>query len=453
MKSILIAVLGLFFLQNSIAQTPMKISTSAALSDIEKLVTTFEAVHYNPYFKTSKEAFDSTKNKLLSEWISDSITLKEFMVKGMKLTAILSGGHSQMDWQNPGIIPEMKAHTYLPFTGKIDTKNRFIVTKSTIEEIQEGTEIQAINNVPIAKLYQECMSYIGGIEAFKNATCEKLFPLYLFFNNTIKPPYTIQISNSDKDLKTNGIDLGVLINFINASQKQPDYTFEIIDRKVGLISYNACNDYDQFDLFLTQTFKTIAENQIDKLIIDIRQNGGGNSELNDLLLSYITTTPYRQSSGRYWKVSELSKQVYASNPIYAEVFGEKFINEYMLKSNQSVIFDTAETGLITPQNKSNSFTGKTCMLIGPNTFSSANFLADAVKTYHLTTLIGKSTGEYTNDFGEQMQFQLPNSKSYVFISSTYDIGANGDETVLEPVYPDIETDTDALKFALEWINK
>ena len=325
--------------------------------------------------------------------------------------------------------------------------------KSTIEEIQEGTEIQAINNIPIAKLYQECMSYIGGIEAFKNATCEKLFPLYLFFNNTIKPPYTIQISNSDKDLKTNGIDLGVLINFINASQKQQDYTFEIIDRKVGLISYNACNDYDQFDLFLTQTFKTIAENHIDKLIIDIRQNGGGNSELNDLLLSYITTTPYRQSSGRYWKVSELSKQVYASDPIYAEVFGEEFINEYILEPNQSVIFDTAETGLITPQNKSYSFTGKTCMLIGPNTFSSANFLADAVKTYHLTTLIGKPTGEYTNDFGEQMQFQLPNSKSYVFISSTYDIGANGDETVLEPVYPDIEVDTDALQFALEWINQ
>lgn len=80
-------------------------------------------------------------------------------------------------------------------------------------------------------------------------------------------------------------------------------------------------------------------------------------------------------------------------------------------------------------------------------------MADAVKTYGLSTLIGAPSGEYTNDFGEQLSFTLTNSGSTVFISSTYDIGANGDPWTLEPVYPDIEVEGDALGIALEWMEE
>ena len=90
-------------------------------------------------------------------------------------------------------------------------------------------------------------------------------------------------------------------------------------------------------------------------------------------------------------------------------------------------------------------------LIGPSTFSSANFLADAVKTYHISTLIGLATGENTNDFGELLAFTLPNSGNPIFVSSAYDIGADGNPNLFEPVYPDIQTSEDALLYALDWI--
>ncbi len=109
--------------------------------------------------------------------------------------------------------------------------------------------------------------------------------------------------------------------------------------------------------------------------------------------------------------------------------------------------------LVIPVKQRNFFMGKTCFLIGPNTFSSANFLADAIKTYKLSTLIGLATGEYTNDFGEQLKFTLPNTNSYIFVSSTYDIGANGNSSIFEPVYPDFMVQYDALTFAINWIKK
>lgn len=453
MKPLLFAFSFLIVLQNSIAQSTY-ISVDKATDDIGQLINTFDRVHYNPYFHLTPEELRSKKKELLNNWEKDSISFKQFMVTGMKLSAMMSGGHSNMYWKNENIMPEIKSHYYLPFSGRlIDSTQTFIVTSSHISDIKVGMQIKTINGISIVELFKECMSYTGGIEAYKIAYTEKVFPLYLFFNETLKAPYSVERYNSSEIISTKGLDVNELSKFLNSAQVQMDYSFEVLDDEIGLISYNSCNNYKKFDKFLKETFKTIKQENIDKLIIDIRENGGGDSGLNDLLLSYITTKPYQQSSGRYWKVSEESKKAYSENKGYSRMFGEDFMTQYMNTPNQEVIANIDSTVLTHPIKPKYFFQGKSCILIGPSTFSSANFLADAVKTYNITKLIGTPTGEYTNDFGEQISFTLPNSGSLVFISSTYDIGANRNASILEPVYPDILVETDALKYAINWIKK
>lgn len=429
------------------------ISTEEAKQDINELIKTFEEVHYNPYFTVSKDQFNATKNRLMKGWDKDSISFRKFMATGMQLTALLSGGHSYMYWENPKTLPGIKAHQYIPFTGKlINNYTDFVVTRSKSKVIEPDKQITAINGIPIVDLYKECMSYLGGISAFKNAWCEELFPLFLFFNEQLKAPYTIKFSGTQQTVQAESLDLNELGAFINDHQVQENYTFRILENNIGLISYNSCTGYNPFNRFLEKTFNEIKKKNIDKLIIDISRNGGGDSGLNDLLLAYLTKKPYRQASGRYWKVSEQAKTSYQSNSAYERLFGKEFMDRYYKAENQSVI-ESLDEPLTQPVAPKNYFNGKTCFLIGPNTFSSANFLADAVKTYNISTLIGSSTGEYTNDFGEQLSFNLTNSQALVFISSTYDIGANGDHTTLKPVHPDLEVKADVLNFAIEWIMK
>ena len=84
-----------------------------------------------------------------------------------------------------------------------------------------------------------------------------------------------------------------------------------------------------------------------------------------------------------------------------------------------------------------SFSGRMCVLIGPQTFSSATDFADAIKTYHLGTLIGEETGGRPNGFGEAYIFRLPRSQLAVSVSSALFVRASGDTTDHRGVVPDV----------------
>lgn len=162
-----------------LSQTKAYIKTEEAKADLEELIQTFEEVHYNPYFKTSKEEFNFIKAQTIENWDKDSIALKNFVATGMKLTALLSGGHSYMDWQNIKLIPEIKRHSFLPFTGEI-INGKFVVTKSKLPNIKVNDTIQTINGLEAVELYKECLSYLAELMVLKMQLAKKL-SLYTYF--------------------------------------------------------------------------------------------------------------------------------------------------------------------------------------------------------------------------------------------------------------------------------
>ena len=178
---------------------------------------------------------------------------------------------------------------------------------------------------------------------------------------------------------------------------------------------------------------------------------GGNSALNDLLIPYISQKKYRQSSGRHWKVSQAMKDQ-MDRPLYKKAFSKKFIKQYRSEQNGSMLIED-EYPLTQPKKVKHLYEGELFVLIEPQTFSSANFLADAIKTYKLATLVGLPTGELTNDFGEIISFQLPHSSIAFTCSVAYDIGANGNPESVSVVQPDMLVEGDALAYVLKMWRK
>ena len=122
------------------------------------------------------------------------------------------------------------------------------------------------------------------------------------------------------------------------------------------------------------------------------------------------------------------------------------------------MFEEIESRTHTAGKNNLRYNGKVCVLTGPNTFSSANMLANAIKDYQLATIIGEATGESCNDYGELYWNQLPNTGLTFYTCSKQFIRANGDAADPNPVFPDIEVKQspnslkdEVLEFAKGWV--
>jgi len=203
----------------------------------------------------------------------------------------------------------------------------------------------------------------------------------------------------------------------------PYYSYtSVSELKTGVIDFRAFQNPEQFNSFLEETFRKIKEEEIEYLIIDIRNNSGGNSTLGDALLDYLTDKPWRQFSKIELKVSKQIKEYYQDPlPVLKKIYPESYESAYQTSREwyQSVYQEIAslpegEISFSSPEFTEPSenplrFYGKLYVLIGSHTFSSAVNFAATVKDYGIGTLIGEETGGLATQFGDVYPFWLPNT--------------------------------------------
>jgi len=218
--------------------------------------------------------------------------------------------------------------------------------------------------------------------------------------------------------------------------------YRALEPDVGYVNVRSFDGApDDFARRITEVFTQATTDSVRALIIDLRSNGGGDSRLADELLRHITTTPYRMSARKDWKMSAETRaylKSFLSPPL-------QWVHAWDLLSQGRAAFRGPDGSVVTtveqPQSHERAlpyFRGPVCVLIGAGTFSTASDLADAIKTYHLATLFGGETGGRVNTFGEGYDFRLPWSQLQVQVSSAYYVRASGDTSDNRGVVPDVQ---------------
>lgn len=113
------------------------------------------------------------------------------------------------------------------------------------------------------------------------------------------------------------------------------YWFQYIDTyKILYFKYNACRDMLPTDVFTycSELMKFIKEQVVERLIIDMRNNFGGNSTLLD---------PFIEEIKRYSKINQKGKLFVI---VGRETFSSALLNVYSLKENTAAIFLGEPTG-------------------------------------------------------------------------------------------------------------
>lgn len=184
--------------------------------------------------------------------------------------------------------------------------------------------------------------------------------------------------------------------------------------------------YPRFDTFIKDMFDTIRVNKIETLVIDVRNNAGGNSKLCDVLLSWLKPVKEIKNIRSKIRFSELWKIHYpALASEYEQVFLEtgcsfemgKVYDNYSLSYMQTKSSIGKETEYFIMNNDEEQiFDGKVIFIQNSKTHSSAGMLITTAMDNNIGTVIGKKSSYKPCSYGDLLGWTLPNTKIKGFVS-------------------------------------
>jgi C-terminal processing protease CtpA/Prc len=421
---------------------PKKFSKKQLVEDVEYTTKTIANVHPNMYHSVSPASYARLKDSVIAA-LKDSMTVVQAWPVIARLIGALNEGHSSL-FLTQDVVDELKsgANVLFPVAVREFDGTYFIVggdvSAAPVLKVQD--KIISINGISASAMVDKLSQGTGGLKSWRAlGVCRDMAGLIYLYG--VKAPYTVKYLRDGKAATAtlNAVAWPEFSARRRAIQKdapvtiKKSYYFSRIDNSTGYLVVNDMHAKPAvFKQFLDSTFIAIQQQPVQKLIIDLRQNGGGNSELGHQLLQFITDMPFRMTGGVKLKISQEFKDAFTKNNSAEAIQG---MSGVLNKENGSFISSNPEAPKAPAPNPL-LFKGKVYVLIGPNTFSSANMLANTIQDYQLAQLIGSPTGEYPNDYGEVLYFTLPNTKISFGTSSKQFVRANGDTKNNNPVLPD-----------------
>lgn len=184
-------------------------------------------------------------------------------------------------------------------------------------------------------------------------------------------------------INSNGKSVTMTAIIMQENPIQLDTVLNVNNIKVGYLVYNGFNA--EFDLQLNQVFKKFKDEGIEKLVLDLRYNGGGSVETAVYLASMI----YGTSNQKVFLKEQYNPglQAYITAEDGAASLNQSFTDK--IKKTSS----TAET----PINTLNL--GKIYIITSDNTASASELLINGLKPYMQVVTVGDSTvGKYVGSW-------------------------------------------------------
>jgi hypothetical protein len=380
--------------------TAQRFPASVVQSDLDAIWSTLIDVGVQP-FRTSNQADVQALYHKTRASIGSPMTVREAWLAIAPVLGALNDGHVGLLFPDP----LNSAPQHFPLHFALSADDALIVIGDRTNTVPIGSRIVSIDNIPANTYRDTTLAAFGGQTQTLHRTRVSMAGAWsavaLFGEG---PIYHVRWATPDGAMHEDDLLASPPVRSNATTAFQP-YTYRTLkDGSIGYIDYRSCMDLAAFKKFLVDTFQTIQLNPIHALVIDIRRNGGGDSDLNDALWSYVTTKPFKQFGAIIEKSSAWLKGQYGPTK-YKEIYGDGLWNAPDGKIIESGSNPNAD--LVHPGPLPLRYHGPVYLLISAQTFSSAMSCALAAKDYDLATIVGEETGEPVNSTGETFAFTAP----------------------------------------------
>lgn len=253
---------------------------------IDSYEETFESVIYKGhpglYFFHTKEEFNKKLELYLEKENYDRYDIYYIVRKLIKFLLAKYDSHTRLLFQEYNRF-------FIVF--KFENNKLYVTNITDCFNDVLGGELISINGIPIKKIIEELEEIIC------YSTKEHLFDEIAM----ALPQINILKSLPSIDSNSNKFDYEILVDgkikivtFVEnqkyeafQSRIPKNYTYEIKDN-ILIIHYNSCNDNEKMIEFVEEIKRVSQNNNIEHFIVDIRYNRGGNSDITESLLEFLT---------------------------------------------------------------------------------------------------------------------------------------------------------------------
>ncbi|MDE5786377.1 MAG: hypothetical protein K2H98_07585 [Duncaniella sp.] len=417
-----------------------KLSREQAIFDIDALIYTISQVHPDIFSVCRQEDFLRAV-KRAKESVPDSLSAPELYMLVAPAVALIGDGHTGVRFPYQRLFNSDPLR--MPLFMDVNTDFTLTCTSSLDSIIPRGADIISINGITADSLITSMLPYesgekthfrIAGIDYSFTALYHMLYPA---------DSYTVVYRPEGSKKTLTHVLPAVRWDAIKkrcpstgSGLRHDIYSFDIDStNNVAVMDFRSFADVERMEHFSDSMFTALREKNIGNLIIDLRNNGGGNSRVGDILLRYISPEPFTQMEKTFIRTTPLTLKLMGAHGGTPEL----------------TLYETRPSDYIRPlTTEEGHYDGKVYLLISNNTYSSAGSFAWAFKVCGMGTVIGQETGGMNVHYGDVVGYPLPVSNLYTYIPWKRFWQFRADETDIHGTIPDIEVPArDALTTALK----
>lgn len=429
----------------------------------------------HPYYADTKHCAQLNKQtrKLYKECgnIDDDL---DFKVCLAKLAASLDDGHTSIPFW-------MTFNSVFPVRFALNNTTAIVDVSPEDNKEMLGKEVKRINGKSVKQILQMSRPLVS---ADNDAQFENTVKEYLMFAD-----FWSLLGMSNEMLRldfTDGSSIEVVAidkRNLKIAQQQQNSTGRVTSKRNTLFDYTIYDDesicylqfnqfadrlthpqYTQlarFDEFTRDMMAEIKAKGIKTLVVDLQYNSGGNSQLGDVLLSWLYPHQDTKRYGVDVRVSELLYTFYPNyrqytvdgNPLEMgrlyDYMGFDHSKDYLTDYN--VPQDPARH--IFNYDREQIFDGNVVFIQSKDSFSSATLLLTLARDNGIGIIIGTPSGGKPCHYGDVLYAQFPNTNTMATVSHKYFRRPNMALERLECIAPDVEIELNHPErdMAWEWI--
>ncbi len=417
------------------------LSREQAIFDIDALVYAISEVHPDMFSQCSQTDFFRAVGQLKRS-VADSICVESLYLGLAPLVAMLGDGHTHL------LLPEekvMNGHdAVMPVYVNVTPDRKLVAAWSVGGAVPSGAEVLSVNGVEAETVIASMLPLESGErDAFRLMRADYDFTgLFHLMYPADEYKVVYRIPGSGKPMSTTLLPLRwdeVKSFFVpHEEDQETPYSYTVDERgNTAVMDFRSFRDEDGMKRFAESMFSDLRQRKISNLIIDLRENGGGNSLVGDILLRYICPQPFTQMDKVLTRLTPLTLRLLNTRNVTAS-FGLSVIPQ-----EDYIRPISADEGF---------FDGNVYLLTSAKTFSAAASFAWVFSQCGIGTIIGEETGGMNVSYGDKVWYTLPLSGLECGISFKRFWQFRADESSIHGALPDVAVPaSEALAKALSMI--